>query len=84
MSGSLAPPKKQPRGKPWTGNPFSASYQKQKNFKAPRIQLSSNESDDMDDQGSPSKQKRDAKEVWVMRLGEIVFVQFRNVLFLVQ
>jgi hypothetical protein len=38
----------------------------------------------MDDQGSPSNQKRDAKEVWVMRLGEIVFVQFRNVLFLVQ
>ena len=42
------------------------------------------ESDDTDDQGSPSNQNDDAKEVWVMRLGEIVFVQFRNVLFLVQ
>ena len=84
MSGSLAPPKKKPRGKPWTGNPFSASYQKQKNFKAPRIQLSSNESDDMDDQGSPSRQTRAAKNVSVMRLRDIVFVQFRNVLFLVQ
>ena len=44
------------------------------------------ESDDTDDQGSPSKQSDDAKEVWVMRLPnrDIVFVQFRNVLFLVQ
>ena len=42
------------------------------------------ESDDMDDQGSPSNQNDDAKEVWVMRLRDIVFVQFRNVLFLVQ
>ena len=42
------------------------------------------ESDDTDDQGSPSKQNDDAKEVWVMRLRDIVFVQFRNVLFLVQ
>ena len=42
------------------------------------------ESDDTDDQGSPSNQNDDAKEVWVMRLRDIVFVQFRNVLFLVQ
>ena len=84
MSGSLAPRRKKPRGQSWKGNPFSASYHQPKKSKAPKIQLSSTESDDMDDQGSPPKQKRDAKEVWVMRLGEIVFVQFRNVLFLVQ
>ena len=45
---------------------------------------SPNKSDDMEDQGSPSNQKRDAKEASVMRLRDIVFVQFRNVLFLVQ
>ena len=74
MSGSLAPKRRQkkPRGK-WQGNPFSAAYRKEK---AARMQVQ--------DQGSPSKQNDDAKEVWVMRLRDIVFVQFRNVLFLVQ